>query len=242
MIPLPASSLRPLPSYPMSPTERRALLLLLALGLAGQGVRWWAGHPEEPPGQVELLAAMPPKSPLAHRDSILALARPLETGERIDADRATAAELARLPKVGLALAKTMVTDREANGPFGSLEGLDRVPGIGPGLLAAIGPHVTFSLPAAPSFAPASGQFARPAPPPPGGSAEPRSGGRVPSVNLNTATLSELDALPGIGAARAAAILQDREARGPFASVEELSRVPGLGPAAVARLRDHVAVR
>jgi DNA uptake protein ComE-like DNA-binding protein len=37
-------------------------------------------------------------------------------------------------------------------------------------------------------------------------------------------------------------LQEREARGPFASVEELSRVPGLGPAAIARLRDHVAVR
>src|SRR5262245_39930646 len=226
----------------MSPTERRALLMLLALGLAGQGVRWWIGRPGEAPGQVELLAALPPKSPLAHRDSILALARPLEPGERIDADVATAPELARLPRVGLALAKTIVAEREGKGPFGSLEGLDRVPGIGPGLLAAIGPHITFSRPTAPSFAPASGQFARPPPPPPGGSAELRTGGRLPVVNLNTATLSELDALPGIGPARAAAILQEREARGPFASVEELSRVPGLGPAAVARLRDHVAVR
>jgi competence protein ComEA len=226
----------------MSPTERRALLMLLALGLAGQGVRWWVGRPGEPPGQVELLAAMPPKSPLAHRDSVLALARPLEAGERIDADRATPAELARLPRVGLALAKTIVADRDAKGTFGSLEGLDRVPGIGPGLLAAIGPYVTFSRPAAPSFAPASGQFARPPPPPRGGSAEPGTGGRSSPVNLNTATLSELDALPGIGPARAAAILQEREARGPFASVEELSRVPGLGPAAIARLRDRVAVR
>ena len=97
----------------MSPTERRALLLLLALGLAGQGVRWWVGRPGEPPGQAELLAALPPKSPRAHRDSILALARPLEPGERIDADRATAAELARLPRVGLHLAKTIVAEREA---------------------------------------------------------------------------------------------------------------------------------
>ena len=47
---------------------------------------------------------------------------------------------------------------------------------------------------------------------------------------------------GIGPTRAAAILQERQARGPFASVEELSRVPGLGPAAIARLRDRVAVR
>jgi len=226
----------------MSPTERRALFMLLTLGLAGQGVRWWLGRPGEPPGQVELLAALPPKSPLAHRDSVLALARPLEREERIDVDQAGAPELSRLPRVGLALAKTIVAERQAKGPFGSLEGLDRVPGIGPGLLAAIAPHVTFSGPADPSFTPASGQFARPAPSPPGVSTGPDAGGWSPSVNLNTATLSELDRLPGIGPARAAAILQEREARGPFASVEELSRVPGLGPAAIARLRDRVVVR
>jgi competence protein ComEA len=226
----------------MSPTERRALLMLLALGLAGQGVRWWVGRPGEPPGQVELLAALPPKSPLAHRDSVMALARPLEPGERIDADRATAPELARLPRVGLALAKTIVAEREAKGPFGSLQGLDRVPGIGPGLLAAIAPHVTFSLPTGPSFTPASGQFARAAPPFGGGAAESPVRGGAPPLNLNTATLSDLDNLPGIGPARAAAILQEREARGPFASVEELSRVPGLGPAAISRLRDRVVVQ
>jgi competence protein ComEA len=223
----------------MSSTERRALLLLLSLGLAGQGVRWWVTRPGEAPGQVELLAALPPKSPLAHRDSVLALSRPLGPDERIDADRATAGELARLPRVGLALGKTIVADREARGPFGALDGLDRVPGIGPGLLAAIGSHVTFS--GGPG-ARASGQFARPgaqsagAPPIPPPSVPP------PLLNLNSASVSELDGLPGIGPARAAAILQEREARGPFASVEALSRVPGLGPSAIARLRDRVVVR
>ena len=226
----------------MSPTERRALLMLLALGLAGQGVRWWVSRPGDPPGQVELLAALPPKSPLAHRDSVLALARPLAPGERIDADRASAPELARLPRVGLRLAKTIVAERETKGPFGSLEGLDRVPGIGPGLLATIAPHVTFSAPVRSAFAPASGQFARPELPPRGVPATPAAGALVPTVNLNTASASELDALPGIGPARAAAILQEREARGPFASVDELSRVPGLGPAAIARLRDRLVVR
>ena len=226
----------------MSSTERRALLMLLALGLAGQGVRWWVTRPDAPPGQVELLAALPPKSPLAHRDSALALARPLEPGERIDADRASAAELARLPRVGLALAKTIVAARESAGPFGSLEGLDRVPGIGPGLLAALAPHLSFSGSAHPPFARASGQFARPGPPVLGRPSGPATGGAAPPINLNTASVSELDALPGIGPARAAAILQEREARGPFASVEELSRVPGLGPSAIARLRERVVVR
>jgi competence ComEA-like helix-hairpin-helix protein len=226
----------------MSATERRALVLLLALGLVGQGVRWWLSRPGDPPGQIQLLAAMPPRSPLAHRDSVLALSRPLEPGERIDADRASAPELARLPRVGLALAKAVVAEREAKGPFGSLEGLDRVPGIGPGLLAAIAPHVTFSAPARPSFAPASGQFARPEVPVEGVATGPQVGGLPSPLNINTANASQLDGLPGIGPARAAAILQEREARGPFASVEALSRVPGLGPAAIARLRDRVMVR
>ena len=77
----------------------------------------------------------------------------------------------------------------------------------------------------------------------GGARHPPTGGRrrLP-LNLNSASVSELDGLPGIGPARAAAILQEREARGPFASVEDLSRVPGLGPSAIARLRDRVVVR
>jgi competence ComEA-like helix-hairpin-helix protein len=223
----------------MSSTERRALLLLLSLGLAGQGVRWWFTRPGEAPGQVELLAALPPKSPRAHRDSILALARPLAPGERLDADRATAGELARLPRVGLALAKTIVADREARGPFGTLEGLDRVPGIGPGLLATIGSHVTFS--GGPG-AQASRQFARPGAQSAGVAGIPPPVVPPPLLNLNSASVSELDRLPGIGPARAAAILQEREARGPFTSVEALSRVPGLGPSAIARLRDRVVVR
>jgi competence ComEA-like helix-hairpin-helix protein len=236
----------------MSATERRALLLLLGLGLVGQGVRWWATRPGQAPGQIELLAALPPKSPLAHRDSLLALARPLAPGERLDPDRATAAELARLPRVGLALAKTIVADRERGGPFGGLAGLDRVTGIGPGLLAAIGPHVRFSGAAGPPGG-AAGPSGSLAPLSPDLQASrltggpeaclPRCPGAPPSrpLNLNTASVSELDGLPGIGLARAAAILHERQARGPFASVEALSRVPGLGPSTIARLRDLVVV-
>ncbi len=223
----------------MSSAERRALVLLLSLGLVGQGLRWWVTRPGEAPGQIELLAAMPPKSPIAHRDSVLALAKPLAPGERIDADRATAGELARLPRVGLALARAIVADREGRGPFGGPEGLDRVPGIGPGLLAAIGPHLSFSGTPLP---PSSVQFARPDPGLAGGRSLVGAPQIAPVVNLNSASVSELDRLPGIGPARAAAILQERQARGPFASVDELARVPGLGRSAIARLRDRVAAR
>lgn len=206
--------------------------MLLALGLAGQGVRWWLSRPGQAPGQVELLQALPPRSPLAHRDSVLALARPLAPGERLDADRASAAELARLPRVGPALAKAIVADREARGPFGSLEGLDRVPGIGPALLAAVGAHVTFG------GGPAAAVVVRAE----GGAGEQRAGGTASPLDLNTAGAAELDRLPGIGPARAAAIVRERQAGGRFATVGDLARVPGIGPAALARLKGLVTVR
>lgn len=216
----------------MSAAERRALLLLLSLGVLGQGVRWWLSRPGDAPGEVQLLAALPPRSPAAHRDSILARARPLGPSERIDADQANAADLARLPRVGLSLAKKIVADREARGPFGGLAGLDRVPGIGPGLLAAIGPHLAFSAPSSPpaSLPITSSKLGAPAESPDAG-----------VVNLNTADVSVLDGLPGVGPARARAIVGYREANGPFHAVQELARVPGIGPAALARLQGRVRV-
>jgi competence ComEA-like helix-hairpin-helix protein len=237
----------------MSATERRALLLLLSLGLLGHGVRRWVVPAGAPPGQVELVQALPPRSPLPHRDSMLALARPLGPSERIDADRATAAELARLPRVGMALAKRMVAYREAHGPFGGLAGLDGVPGVGPGLLGSLAEHLSFSgLPSAsPGGAPAyrQAQFGPDSSPLaaplsatttgllPGPPSESGPGGRL---NLNSANVAALDALPGIGPARAASIVQYRAQHGPFQSVEDLGQVPGMGAAAVARVREHVA--
>jgi competence ComEA-like helix-hairpin-helix protein len=124
--------------------ERRALLLLLALAVAGQGVHYLLTKPGEPAGGVQLLATLAAGSPMAQRDSAMRQGRPLAEGEQIDVDLAPASELARLPKVGPRLAKTIVADRQEHGAFGSLEALDRVAGIGPGLLKTIGPHVAFS--------------------------------------------------------------------------------------------------
>ena len=70
----------------------------------------------------------------------------------IDVDRASAAELEALPRVGPALAGRIVEDREADGPFGSLEGLQRVRGIGPAMARGLAGHVTFSGTPRPSIA------------------------------------------------------------------------------------------
>jgi competence protein ComEA len=61
------------------------------------------------------------------------------------------------------------------------------------------------------------------------------------VDLNEASAAELDGLPGIGPATAAAIVEHREQNGPFASVEDLEAVRGIGPAKLDALRDLVRV-
>jgi competence protein ComEA len=61
------------------------------------------------------------------------------------------------------------------------------------------------------------------------------------VDLNTAGVAELEALPGIGPATAAAIVDHRSANGPFATVDELEAVRGIGPAKLEAIRDYVRV-
>jgi competence protein ComEA len=59
------------------------------------------------------------------------------------------------------------------------------------------------------------------------------------VDLDLAGLEDLDRLPGIGPALAARIVADREAKGPFGSLEQLQRVKGVGPALAAKLQPYV---
>ncbi|TMA53857.1 MAG: ComEA family DNA-binding protein, partial [Deltaproteobacteria bacterium] len=60
------------------------------------------------------------------------------------------------------------------------------------------------------------------------------------VHLNTATLEQLDALPGVGPVTAQKILDYRQQHGAFGSVEELDAVPGIGPARLEQLKELVA--
>ena len=66
-----------------------------------------------------------------------------------------------------------------------------------------------------------------------------AGGAGGRVHLNSATLEELDTLPGIGPVTAQKILDYREENGAFGSVDELDAVPGIGPARMEQLRDLV---
>jgi competence protein ComEA len=59
------------------------------------------------------------------------------------------------------------------------------------------------------------------------------------VHLNTATLEELDTLPGVGPVTAQKILDYRNEHGAFSSVDELDAVPGIGPSRLAELKKLV---
>jgi len=61
------------------------------------------------------------------------------------------------------------------------------------------------------------------------------------IDINRADAATLASLPGIGSARAAAILAERAER-PYRSVDELTRVAGIGPILVGRLRDRLTAR
>lgn len=144
---------------------------------------------------------------------------PLLVALPVDVNSADVTALAAVPGIGKARAEAIVADREANGAYRDVDDLERVRGIGPDTIAELAPFLV-----------ATGYE----PPPPSESAPP--------IDVNTATASELEALPGIGPVTAARIVVDREDKGPYADLDALVRVPGIGDKTVDRLRPYAVAR
>jgi competence protein ComEA len=198
----------------MSRAERHVIVLLIGLGVVGQGARLLADR-HTAPGEALLLPRLRVASARAQRDSAASSGRPLLPGQRLDLNHASAAQLARLPRVGMRLAKQIVADRELRGLFGSVPALARVAGIGPATVRRLEPFLLVA-----GSGPVTAQ--------------------VPDLNL--ATAEDLDRLPGVGKARAEAILAYRERNGPFADPGDIARVPGIGRRLAERLAKLVTVR
>ena len=64
---------------------------------------------------------------------------------------------------------------------------------------------------------------------------------IAGVNINKADVSTLDSLPGIGAAKATAIVEYRKEHGNFKSVDDLRKVKGIGSKLMEKIRDKVTV-
>lgn len=76
--------------------------------------------------------------------------------------------------------------------------------------------------------------------PPGTTPNPAAPAGTP-VNLNTATLDQLDTLPGVGPVLAQRILDYRTQNGPFTTIDQLQEVPGVGPKKFDSLKPHVRI-
>lgn len=140
----------------ISTDEQKALAfvaLMLVLSALARGLAPGAAPVETDAEPVDVAA-------LAGQDSALAReqaerSRPLAADERIDVNRADAAELERLPGVGPATARAIVAHRDSAGPLREPDELLRVRGIGPAKLAGMREHVRLE-----SWAPAMGGTTR----------------------------------------------------------------------------------
>jgi len=243
----------------MSSKERTALLLLLGIGLGGHALRLVALGPEAAPGGIRFAGVVPVGNLALHRARSVRLGRPLGSAERVDLNTAPIEELARLPRVGVPLARAILRTRARLSGFITIAELDSVPGIGPGLIAALSEHLTVSDTGRVRDRRQAGRgravAAEPAPPPPVTvlTGRPRSAGKAgstlgsnasprPPISLNSATESELVTLPGIGPTRAKAIVAYRQSNGPFASVRDLEKVPGIPRRLVDQLAAQVVIR
>jgi competence protein ComEA len=73
------------------------------------------------------------------------------------------------------------------------------------------------------------------------SGKPKTTAKPEVLDLNTATVEQLDALPGVGPVTAAAIVAWRQANGRFTSIDQLADVDGIGPARLDKLRSLLRV-
>ncbi len=230
----------------LTPDERRALIFLACVSVGGALARTLrapqsAGAPPGPPSAPGVVAPQLAGGDIVRQAELSlraqAATRPLGPGERVDIEHATAEELARLPRIGRRLALRIVADRRDRGPFGTLAGLARVPGLTPGVLRDLAPYATFGGVSAAVTSPEPGLPPAPRWPP---DSKPGRACSEP-IPLNQADAETLQCLPGIGPVLAVRIVAERDARGPFRDAADLARVKGLGKTRIERLRPHVAV-
>lgn len=235
----------------------RLQLALLCLGFLaiGSGTFFWLMHlhqefiPDEPPRSVAVPAVSGnyAYTPIMRQDNITdfssgTISQYTTDGQiRVNLNSADIDELCRIPRIGPATARRILEHRMMHGPFTSVDELDAIRGIGKKTiestrtLAYIGepepidPALLTELASPATNKPSASEFDTIV-------SMPCGEGRI---NINTATRDELTTLPRIGPKTADRIVTDRETNGPFRDVTDLTRVKGIGPKTLIRIKDQI---
>jgi competence protein ComEA len=209
---LPTDSAAPVWSRPAQGAA--VLLLLLALALLGWHT-WAAQRGSCRPATLESDAVDSPS---------------------LDLNRADHAQLLQLPGVGDNLAQRIEAYRAEHHGFRSVDELRQVGGIGPKMLEKLRPFVYVEARSSEEDNDEPAKKAKEKPPPVVG----KKGKITERLDVNRASASELQRLPGIGPKLSQRIVETRRKK-PFQSVDDLRRVSGIGPKILERLRPHVLV-
>jgi competence protein ComEA len=173
---------------------------------------------------------------------------PLQTG-RLDLNRADRVQLMQLSGVGEALAGRIVEYREEHHGFRDVDELRQVHGIGPVLLEKLRPHVYVEAFDADDETEPAEEMPRPVTPAQKPTPKPKQD-KTPTnkksseknglIDVTRASVEELQRLPGIGPKLAERIVETRQ-KTPFKKVDDLRHVPGIGVKTLDHLRPLVTV-
>lgn len=156
--------------------------------------------------------------------------RPVEVHHdsfRVELNRASRAELLQLPGVGPNRVDKILAYRSGKGGFQNVEDLKEVEGIGEITWQRLRPHIQVGT-----------DYRENEDEPLRLQRKPVTTGRL---NLNQASVEELEGLPGIGKTLAQRIVDEREKK-PFASINDLRRVSGIGAKRLEQVRAFVNVQ
>jgi hypothetical protein len=137
-----------------TPAERKALLFFSVVLVLGASNRAYRTFHSRSPADARARSALDTQIKAADSARRAGIRKPKREKKQktppkpsgpVDLDVASEQEIEALRHVGPTLARRIVADRDSFGPFGSLEGLSRVKGIGPSMVAKLDSTVTFSL-------------------------------------------------------------------------------------------------
>lgn len=165
---------------------------------------------------------------------------PAAASGRLDINTAGAQELETLPGIGPVRAAAIVRSRQDQGPFRSVDDLKRISGIGEKTVEGLRAYVLEPQAASAS----TSTTPRAQPPQPDGpemTPAPAISDASDRVNLNTATIEELDRLDGIGPVLARRIVEYRQKHGFFRTPADIQKVSGIGPKTFEKNRHRLTV-